>query len=158
MLQHRYMDLVNFNNKNTDFMEILKGTDLKLFLLCKELKLEIEFTGIIFLEYISRKQIKEIFDDEYNSDDEDVKKLVIENMKNLDHLLINDNDARIRDENDLLIMLKNAGAEYRSDIKWVNNCKYSYYTGSYTEYLDDGISGGYVIHSCLVTGAFLVNI
>lgn len=166
MLQHEYMNLVNFN-KDTDFMEKLKGTDLKLFILCKELKLEIKFTGILFLEYISEKQIKKIFyENEYlyeeNNDDteedECVKKLVIENMKDLDYLSINGNDARIQDENDLLIMLRDANAEYRPDIKWVSECKYSYYKGSYTEYLPDGINGGYVIKQCLVTGAFLINI
>ncbi|RCH84791.1 hypothetical protein CU098_006341, partial [Rhizopus stolonifer] len=77
--------------------------------------------------YISEKQIKKIFyENEYlyeeNNDDteedECVKKLVIENMKDLDYLSINGNDARIQDENDLLIMLRDANAEYRPDIKW----------------------------------------
>jgi hypothetical protein len=72
IMEHKYPNLIEFD-EDTNFMKILKGSDLKLFLICKSLDLEIEFKGVIEVEINddNYEDFKKIFDDE-NSDDEDI--------------------------------------------------------------------------------------
>lgn len=162
MMEHKYPNLINFDEK-TNFIKILKGYDLKLFLICKRLNLDIEFKGIIELNnYIDIdddkicKHFKEIFGNYYS---ENPCESITGNILLItDDLTINNGDQYYDIDTyhgikDFLEEIKNSGAEYDKYITWVNNPKNWTKSSSYMAYGNEAETRYHY-----VTGAFIINL
>lgn len=174
IMEHKYPNLIKFS-ENTNFIKILKGLDLKLFLICKKLNLEINFKGIIdikdYVEYYSEdykisKIIKDVFFQEYyDSDSENSYDSIYSNNNTIpDNILLTTNDLTVNgggqycdegynDIKDFLENVKLSGAEYDKDITWITKPKNWIQSTSYMTYGNEAETKYHY-----VTGAFVIDI
>lgn len=157
-MEHKYPNLIKINNEKTDFMKILKGSDLKLFLICKKLGLNIQFKGVIDVEIneYNYDDFKEIFYNDYYSDSESENSCesIPDNILLItDDLTINNGSQYIEEDKELFQVLENSGAEYDKDIVWINKPINWIKSSAYVAYGNEAETNYHY-----VTCSFIVNI
>lgn len=153
IMEHKYPNLIDFD-ENTNFIKILKGSDLKLFLICKKLDLYINFKGVIEVEIddYNYKDFKNIFDNDYSDSDSEEEEYMLDNILLItDDLTINNGSQYIEEDKELFECLEDSGAEYDKDITWVTKPKNWIQSSSYIAYGNEAETKYHY-----VTGAFIV--